>query len=291
MDEVFERFIRERIYEKNITPKTEKAHRQAWTSFKKACPIGKVEELNKCKIIDWLASLHDKPIRATSVNCYGRSLNAFFKWLHENGYIEEKLKIKKQATSSEVVKVLPEENLKALLSYRPMEYGKKRIQAVILTVLDTGIRINEALTLKTSDLDLQNERLKVMGKGRKERIVPFSPELRRILMRLLDSKELRGLPKDHYVFCTRRGRKLLYDNTRKDYSKLCDELGVPKVGGFHRLRHTFATNFLKEGGNVIYLKDILGHSELRTTQIYVHTDHETLKEAHQRSSIFGKFRK
>lgn len=291
MDEVFEQFIRERIYEKNITPKTERAHRQAWISFKKACPISRIEELNKCKIIDWLASLHETSIRATSINCYGRSLNAFFKWLHENDYILEKLKIKKQATSSEVINVLPEENLKALLSYKPTDFGKKRIQAIILTVLDTGIRINEALTLTTSNVDLQSERLKVMGKGRKERIVPFSPELRRILMRLLDSRELRGLPKDRYVFSTRRGRKLSYDNTRKDYNNLCAELEIKKVGGFHRLRHTFATNFLKGGGNVMYLKDILGHSELRTTQIYVHADHDTLKEAHARSSIFGKFRK
>ena len=291
MDDVFEKFIRERIYEKNITPKTERAHRQAWISFTKACPIEKVEQLDKCKISEWLESLHETPIRATSVNCYGRSLNAFFKWLLENGYIKEKLKVKKQITSSEVIKVLPEENLKALLSYRPTGYWKKRIQAVVLTVLDTGIRISEALTLKTSDLDLQNERLKVLGKGRKERIVPFSPELRRVLMRLLDSKETRLLPKDRYVFCTRRGRRLLYDNTRKDYDRLCVELGIPKVGGFHRLRHTFATNFLRGGGNVMYLKDILGHSELRTTQIYVHTDHETLKEAHQRSSIFEKYRK
>lgn len=291
MDDVFERFIRERIYEKNITPKTEKAHRQAWISFKKVCPLEKVEDLDRRKIMEWLEELHRTSIRPTSINCYGRSLNAFFKWLHENDYIKEKLKIKKQAISSEVVKVLPEENLKALLTYKPTNYGKKRIQAIILTVLDTGIRINEALTLKTSDLDFQNERLKVVGKGRKERIVPFSPELRRILMRLLDSKELRGLPKDHYVFCTRRGRKLLYDNTRKDYDKLCDTLGIEKVGGFHRLRHTFATNFLKGGGNVMYLKDILGHSELRTTQIYVHADQETLKEAHQKCSIFGKFKK
>jgi integrase/recombinase XerD len=290
MDEVFERFIRERIFEKNITPKTERAHRQAWASFTRACPIDSVEGLNRCKILDWLESQRGS-IKPVSINCYGRSLNAFFKWLHENGYIEEKLKIKKQNAAREVVKVLPEENLKALLTYRPTEYGKKRIQAIILTVLDTGIRITEALTLKTSDLDLDNQRLKVLGKGRKERIVPFSPELRRILIRLIDSKELIYLPRDRYVFCTRRGRKLLYDNTRKDYANLCADLGIPKVGGFHRLRHTFATNFLREGGNVMYLKDILGHAELRTTQLYVHADQDTLKEAHNKCSIFGKFRK
>jgi integrase/recombinase XerD len=291
MDNHFERFIRERIYEKNITKKTEEAHRQAYTSFRKTCQLESVQELDKAAIIDWLEALHKTSIRPTSINCYARSLNAFFRWLMENGYITEKLKIKKLATPIEVVKTLPEENLKALLSYKPTFFGEKRVQAIVLTLLDTGIRINEAFGLKTGDLDLDNERFKIYGKGRKERIVPFSPELRRILMRFLDSKELSKLPNDRYVFCTRMGRKLLYDNLRKDYANLCSSLGIKKMGGFHRLRHTFATNFLKGGGNVLFLKNILGHTELRTTQIYVHPDSDDLKEAHSRSSIFAKFKK
>jgi integrase/recombinase XerD len=286
--DLFEQFVRERIYEKNITPKTDKAHRQAWTSFTTNCPdITTPEQLNKAAIILWLEALHKTTIRPTSINCYARSLNAFFKWLLDNEYITEKVKIAKLATSKEVVKTLPEENLKALLAFKPPTFVERRIHALVLTILDTGIRIEEALTLCLPDLDLRDERLKVYGKGRKERIVPFSPDLRRLLARYLDSPELRGLPPDRYVFCTRRGGRLLYDNTRRDYLALCDKLGIKRLGAFHRMRHTFATTFIKSGGNVMYLKDMLGHSELRTTQIYVHNDIETLREAQHRGSILS----
>lgn len=289
LNDLFERFIRERLYEKNITPKTERAHRQAWTSFTTHNKdLESPEQLDKNSVFVWLEALH-KTIRPTSINCYARSLNAFFKWLKDEGHMENRVKISKLATPKEVIKTLPEENLRALLSFKSTKFVEKRIHALVLTILDTGIRVEEALTLRLYDLDLNLERLKVTGKGRKERVVPFSPELRRTLMRYLDSQELRELPSDRYVFCTRRGGRLLYDNTRKDYCRLCNKLGITRVGSFHRMRHTFATSFIKGGGNVLYLKDMLGHEELRTTQIYVHSDIETLRKVHQKGSILSNF--
>lgn len=292
LKDLFERFIRDRIYEKNITPKTERAHRQAWTSFSKNCKeIVETGQLNKDAVLGWLEALHKTSIRPTSINCYARSLNAFFKWLHDEGYVEGRVKIARLATAKEVVKTLPEENLRALLQFKPSTFAEKRIHALVLTVIDTGIRINEALTLLLPDLDLRNCRLKVLGKGRKERIVPFSPELRRNLLRYLDSKEMNDLPLGRYLFCTKRGGILRYDNTRRDYGHMCKKLDITQLGSFHRMRHTFATAFVKSGGNILYLKDILGHSKLQTTQIYVHNDIETLGEAQLRGSILSNLKR
>lgn len=294
LNDLFEQFIRERIYERNITPKTDRAHRKAWLSFTKNIDIKSPEQLNKNIIFQWLEALSKTPIKPTSINCYGRSLNAFFKWLYDEGHIKEKVKILKLSTDKEVVKTLPEENIKALLFFKPSTFGEKRIHTLILMIIDTGIRIDEALGLKLPDLDLHNERMKIYGKGRKERIIPFSPELRMLLSKYLRTSELKDLPNNRYVFCTRSGKRLMYDNARRDYTNICLKLGIARVGSFHRMRHTFATTFIKSGGNVLYLKDILGHSEIRTTQIYVHSDIESLREAQNKGSILsnlGKGRK
>jgi integrase/recombinase XerD len=295
LNDLFERFIKERIYEKNITPKTERAHRQAWISFTKHCGhVTEAEQLGKSVIFDYLEALYKTGIRPTSVNCYARSLNAFFKWLNEERYVNaeagRELKIKKLAVPKEVIKTLPDESLTTLLNHKPKDRTERRVRMLILTILDTGIRITEAFNLRVPDVDFDNRLLRVVGKGRKERLVPFSEELRKDLYRFVYSKDHDKLSKDRYVFCNRYGEQLRYDNLRRDYINLCKNLKIEKLGGFHRMRHTFASNFIKDGGGVTDLKHVLGHEELRTTEIYVHTDIESLKQAHAKTSIWGRLK-
>jgi site-specific recombinase XerD len=291
LNNLFDRFIKERIYGKNITPKTKRAHEQAWRSFTRYCPqILEADQLGKHVLIDYLEALHKSGIRATSVNCYARSLNAFFKWLNDERYVEaeagRELKIKKLAVPKEVIKTLPDETLGKLLDYKPKDRTERRVWMLVLTILDTGIRITEAFGLRVPEVDFENKLLRVVGKGRKERLVPFSERIRKHLYKFINSKDHDKLPQDHYVFCTRDGEQLRYDNIRRDYINLCTKLKVEKLGGFHRMRHTFASNFIKKRGGVTDLKHILGHEELRTTEIYVHTDIESLQQAHASTSVW-----
>src|SRR5262249_24844744 len=126
MDDIFETFILDRQYEKDITPKTEAAHRQAWQSLKKICPAITITELDSEAIVKWQRAMKESKLRPNSINCYARSLNAFFNWLYEHDYLEEKLKIKKKPVPVEVVNVVPEKNIRALLDYRPTTFGMKR---------------------------------------------------------------------------------------------------------------------------------------------------------------------
>ncbi len=288
LKELFDQFVKERIYLKNVTPKTVYFHNQAWTSFSKQLPdIKSIGDLSKAVITDYLMKLRESGIKTVSINTYCRSLNAFFAWLHENELMADRLRIPKLPVEKELVKILPENNLKALLSFKPSTFGERRIHSLVLTIIDTGIRIDEALSLRVKDVDFDNMLLRVVGKGRKERLVPFSFDLRKRLVKFIGASK----PKeDHYLFGTHGGGKVLYDNARRDYISMCEKLKVPKLGAFHRMRHTFATNYVKTGGNVMYLQKVLGHSELSTTEIYVEAETDSLRETQIKTSILGRLK-
>jgi integrase/recombinase XerD len=296
LKDLFKGFLRERREYKNITPKTEKSYADAFSSFSKLLPeVVDSDQLNKEALLTYFERLSETGVSPVSRNTYGRSLNAFFKWLHDEGFIGRQLKLPKVATEKLLVRTLPEENIETLIEFNPKTYVQKRTHILLLLLLETGLRISEALSLKVSDVDMVHCRLKVVGKGRKERMVKFNPELRRRLDMFINLPEHRKAQKrwgeDCYLFCTRDGGPLRYDNVRRDYKDLCEAMGVKKVGGFHRFRHHFGSNYVKRGGNVFELSDQLGHADLKTTRIYVTVDEAQLEKTNAKTSILGNWRK
>jgi integrase/recombinase XerD len=149
-------------------------------------------------------------------------------------------------------------------------------------------RIEELLTARTSDFDFDNLLLTVVGKGRKQRKVPFSIELRRLLFRLAQVKDRASVRSD-LMFPARDGGKWEHRNARRSYYCMLKNLGLPQ-SGFHLLRHTFATQYLRNGGDVVRLSIILGHSEVSTTMKYLHLLTEDLQRPHHSLSILNRLR-
>lgn len=156
---------------------------------------------------------------------------------------------------------------------------------MLCLLIDTGLRITEALSLQRSKVDFENMLLTVMGKGNKERTIPMSLELRKVLCKWCDkhSHEL--------VFSTRQGGRLGYDNTLRDFKNLAKRLGIEGVRvSPHTLRHTFAKSYVKSGGNLFYLMKALGHTTLAMSKRYVELDEQDLKEMHVKTSIMNRLR-
>jgi integrase/recombinase XerD len=150
-----------------------------------------------------------------------------------------------------------------------------------MMLLDTGTRIDEVLTLRTQDVDMDNLLLTVTGKGRKQRRIPFSFELRRVLYRHIADRQ--GL-----VFATRHGKKLGRRNVLRDVKLLCRKLGfAPPERTLHAFRHTFAVNYLRRGGGVFHLQKVLGHSSLDMTRRYASLMTEDLQAVHQQISLLA----
>lgn len=128
--------------------------------------------------------------------------------------------------------------------------------------------------------------LTVFGKGQKERLVPFSPELRKRLFRFQQFNEKKGI-RSAFVFAGFGGSRWEKRNSSTSLHLMLRKLGLPMFG-WHRLRHTFATNYLRHGGDIVRLSIVLGHSQITTTQRYLHLLTEDLSASHQKVSILNR---
>ncbi len=175
------------------------------------------------------------------------------------------------------------EHLRRLVGCKPRTWGEHRTLSLVLLLLDSGLRIEEALGLRHEDVDLDSLLIRVLGKGGKHRQVPMSIELRRVLFRWMSKTE------QTFVFGTRQGTRQRQRNALREFKALGLRLGIAGVRvSFHTLRHTFAVNYLRAGGNVFYLQRILGHSTLEMTNHYVRSlGVEDLLAVHSRLSVLA----
>jgi integrase/recombinase XerD len=276
MISLFEQFLRERRFVKNSSQNTLLFYEQSFKAFNLH------EPLTKGQLTERITVMREKGMKPSTVNCYIRGINSFLSWLHENQHISEPLKIKQLKCEQKMMSYFSDDQLKAIITYKPKDEWQVRLHTLILLCLDTGIRIDEALTLKRGGVDFENLLITVTGKGNKERIVPISIECRKVLFKLLKSHKF------ELVFCTRYGGQLLYDNMRREFKKLLERLDIKVDGSFHALRRTFARNFVRSGGNLFYLQKFLGHTTLIMSRRYVELETEDLQKAH--SSILSKIR-
>jgi integrase/recombinase XerD len=280
MDQMFEQFLREKLFLSNVSPRTIRYFKWCYSRFKKSNP-----EFTKQSLNSWVISLRESGISISTINSYIRGINSFLSWLYQNEHLKEPLKIKLLREPQRILKVFSDQQLKALLFYRPKGFYEHRLYALLCLVIDTGIRIEEALTLTRSKVDLDNLLVTVRGKGDKERIIPFSMECRKHLFKFLKSHDF------ELVFPTRHGGRMTYRNSVRDFKNLCGKLGINGVRtSWHTLRHGFALNHIRQGGDVFSLQRMLGHSSLEITKRYVDLTEDDLKLVHKKTSILGRLK-
>lgn len=280
MQVLFDEFIRERRYLRNLSEETLIFYQNVYHVFDLA---GTWDNLSKKALTDTLIGFRERGVRIGAINSYIRGVNVFLNWLHENNHAAN-LSLKLLKGESRVLRPLSEADLKTIIRYKPQTPAMKRLHTILLLIMDTGIRIDEAITLQRSKIDFDNLLLAVIGKGNKERVLPFSYELRKKLYKYLKGHKF------ELVFCTRDGGLVGYDNIRRDYSILMKELKITTDAAFHSLRRTFATQFIKQGGNPLILQRMLGHSTLQQTNVYVKLANEDLRPEQLRTSILSRLR-
>jgi site-specific recombinase XerD len=164
--------------------------------------------------------------------------------------------------------------------------SSKRLHLIVLFLPDTGYRISEALTLRVREIDLDTLLVTLDRKGRKQRIVPISFELRRALFRFITENKRKP---DLLLFATRNETRLQKRNVLPNMKLPCKRLGFDRpVRTVHAFRHTFAVNYLRRGGSVFHLQKVLGHSTLEMTRRYANLMTEDLQAVHERVSLLGR---
>jgi integrase/recombinase XerD len=155
-----------------------------------------------------------------------------------------------------------------------------RNKAILETLYSCGLRVSELVNLKLSDVFWQEEFIKVLGKGNKERLVPISrtalKEIKNYLTERINLPIKKG--NEDIVFLNRRGSKLTRQMIFIIINKLADEIGLNKQIGPHTFRHSFATHLLEGGANLRVIQEMLGHESILTTEIYTHVDVHFLRE-------------
>jgi integrase/recombinase XerD len=228
--------------------------------------------------------VHDKNLAPSTVNLRLRTLKAFLKWCYNEGFINEPIheKLKKVREPEDKIRSLEPYEVKALLSVIDDEwYSEYRDKVIILTMLDTLMRISECLAVKRKNVDLRNNVIHLEAsdtKARKARSLPISIKTAKLLAEYIQETEDFN---NEYLFLTYDGRPLNHGTFRKRLAMYSHRAGLDKVVTPHMLRHTGSLLYLLNGGNIFSLQKILGHSTLEMTRKYVQFTESHLNEVHE----------
>ncbi len=212
-------------------------------------------------------------------------LKSFYKFLIKKKYIS-----KNNASYLLFPKTL--KRLPSFLSKREIEnlLGEKYIseisildKAVIELFYSTGLRLSELINLKIQNIYFSNRTLKVLGKGSKERIVPFGKKAELALLNYTGIRDICNTEKTDIFFLSNSGKKLYPMQVNRLIKKNLSIVTDIKKKSPHVLRHTFATHLLDNGADIRAVKDLLGHESLSTTQIYTHLTPEKLKKVYKQA--------
>lgn len=218
------------------------------------------------------------------------SLRSFFRFLERNEIVEKDPS--SGITFPKVPKSLPRflntDEAKALVE-SPELYDVLAIRdrAILELLYSSGLRVSELTSLKLDSVSLENEIIKVKGKGGKERIVPFGQKAKAALMEYLDRRRelLSGkkLIESDYLFLNYKGEPITSRSIDRIVKKYRTKAGLSKKVSPHILRHSFATHLLEGGADLRVIQELLGHSSLSTTQNYTHISVDRLMEVYKRA--------
>jgi len=234
----------------------------------------------------WREEVEGK-LSANTVDGYVRALKAFSSWLAEEGYTRTNIlsRLKRPKLPETMIQVLSDEEVQTILEgINENTLLGARQYLIVLLLYDTGIRAQELCTLTLDNVDLEENVIKVMGKGRKERIVPFGSRTKKYLQRYLTTWRPEPDREDNnFLFLSPDGSPLTYSNLSHMIKRLGVNAGIPRLHA-HLFRHSFAVRYLMNGGDPMSLKRILGHTTLDVTQVYMHLADDHLKVLHRRFS-------
>ncbi|MDP2480892.1 MAG: site-specific tyrosine recombinase XerD [Candidatus Palauibacterales bacterium] len=284
--EPFEDYLR---FERGLADRTVEAyvrdcHQMA--AFVRAEGAGGPDEVDYGRLRDFVVDLVERGLAGSTVARKLSAIRAYFAFAVAEGHCEsdptEQLESPRSGRSLPDVLSYPE--VERILAAVPIEHELAfRDRAMLETLYGAGLRVSELVGLEILDLLLDEELLRVRGKGSKERLVPLGARaidaVRRYLRETrprLDRGESRGV-----VFLNHHGRPLTRVGAWKVVRRHVERAGIRRPVSPHTFRHSFATHLLEGGADLAAVQEMLGHADISTTQIYTHVDRAYLKQVHR----------
>lgn len=291
----FEDFLNYLKYEKNYSIHTLNAYFRDIKDFLIYCEKESLNylEIDHKVVRTYFAHLHlTHKLEKKSQSRKLSSLRCFYKYLFQKEIIPTnpilsvsfpkiKKNIPKNFTPIETETILEAETQKTPLI-------EKRNKAILEVLYSTGMRVFELVNAKLENFSEKEAEIKILGKRNKERFVFLGKPA---LNTLCEYLELRGNPKEGYLFLNARGNKLTTRGVQYILEQFQKEIGFSKKITPHKFRHTFATDLLNEGADIRHVQEMLGHSSLSSTQIYLSVTKERLKEVYRKAHPHAKSKK
>ena len=280
-------------YRKELDNKTVKAYRidlRQYFEFVGEC------DLDKNWIERYITNLH-KNFRQKTVKRKIASVKAFYNFLEDEELIQENpfrnIKVKFNETS-ELPKIIPREEIEQLLQsmYTDLKIRKKKEKsilrdiAVVETLFATGARVSEISNIKKENINLNTGVIRIMGKGGKERYILIGERSVLELLKRYYEQNYENIKQSGYFFVNRDGERFSEQSIRLMIKRYAKNAGIERNITPHMFRHSFATYLIEEGVDISCVQRILGHSSIKTTQIYIHVaskkQAEILRDMHPR---------
>ena len=263
--------------EKGLAQNTLEAYRRDLSDFVKNADD--INNIDRNTINLYIRKLRENKLAPSSIIRKIASLRGFFKWAYSTGIIKQNptSTLEQPKTPQRLPKVISIKEIEALLheNLTPIEH------VIIELLYSCGLRVSELVNLKVSDIDLSSKYVRCFGKGSKERIIPMGEVAKKVIQEYMSTRNL--LSKK---FNLNTKKLLILDNgklaNRQDIYNLIHKKGkfIHKNISPHTLRHSFATHLLENGADLRVVQELLGHSDVSTTQLYTHISKKRLKEVY-----------
>ena len=282
LSKLIEEFLRYLLIDKGYSNNTIESYKR---DLEKFLIFNKDKDINSIKnndLKEYIKYLNEEKLNEKSIARNISSIKSFYKFLSIQKYINNnpsdsifQPKLKKSLPN-----ILTEEEVLKLLDIKLTDNFSYRNKAMLELMYATGIRVSELVNLKLQDIDLNQDIIRTFGKGSKERVIPIGDYAKEYLEKYI--YEYRGsmLKKEasEYLFLNNHGKKMTRQGFFKIIKKIAQEKGINKDLSPHTLRHSFASHLLKHGADLRTIQELLGHSDISTTQIYTHITNEQLKK-------------
>lgn len=285
LSELIIEFLRYLLIDKGYSNNTIESYKKDLDKFLEFNGNVDINKITLENLKNYIKYLNEIKLNEKSIARNISSLKSFYKFLNIGKYINinpsEALylpKIKKSLPNT-----LTEEEIFKLLDIKLTDSFSYRNKAMLELLYASGLRVSELTNLKLQDIDLNDDIIRTFGKGSKERVIPIGDFAKEYLKKYIYEYRCNLLIKGNseYLFLNNHGNKMTRQGFFKVIKKLAKENGINKELSPHTIRHSFASHLLKYGADLRTIQELLGHSDISTTQIYTHITNEELKKNYE----------
>lgn len=288
LQQAIETFLEYQKFEKNSSTHTLSAYRRDLDQlhdFALTLQLSEWSLLKDKHLRSWLAQLHEGGLGGRSIGRLLSSIRSFFKYLKRQGVVDNNPAALVSAPKSprKLPATLDVDQIDSLLESSSDDPLMVRDLAIMELFYSSGLRLSELAGLNLSSFEGELERVRVLGKGNKERILPVGQKAREAITLWLSVRDQFPAVDSEALFLSRNGRRLSTRQIQARMKKQAREQGIQGSVHPHRLRHSFASHMLESSGDLRAVQELLGHSDISTTQIYTHLDFQHLADVYDKA--------